>query len=82
MKDITIRRVDKGVVDGDKKHNFKRVQLSFDEPTNFSLNKICLGVVEEGNRPLDRSKMVRALIRYADSLSLLEIKALLKQFGD
>lgn len=82
MKSITVRQVEKGVVDSDKKKNFKRVQLSINEATDFSLNKICLNVVDEGKRPVDRSKVIRALIRYADDLSLLEMKALLEQFGD
>lgn len=82
MKSVTIRKVEKGIVDSDKKQSFKRIQLSIDEATDFSLNKICLSVVEEGKRPIDRSKVIRSLIRYADDLSLLDLKSLLEKFAD
>lgn len=83
MKPVQINKnVEKGVVDSDKKPNFVRRNISLDVKTDKDLNRVCLSIVDEGDKPEDRSAYIRALIRYALSLSVRERLDLYNQFKD
>lgn len=82
MKPVVIRPVDKGIVDCDKKTNFVRRNISFDIQTDKDLNRICLSIVDDGDKPVDRSAFIRALIRYAIDLPINERIALFNQYND